>query len=116
MFPSSVPFQLKTIIDDNAGNLAAAEREAAKLGKETRKKGKDKAKKQSQEQLMDANEADLEALQQAAADSATTFAAIQESIAKSTEPKPQGRIGNYGTYLIGEMRAMSKSRYKAFKR
>lgn len=106
-------FQLKAIIVDNTGDLAAAEREAAKQGKEAAKKqGKDKAKKQDK----DPEEVDLEALQQAAADSATTLAAIQESIAKATEPKPLDRIGNFGTYLIGEMRAMSEGRYKAFKR
>lgn len=110
-------FQLKAIIDDNAGNLAAAEREAAKQGKEAAKKlRKDKAKKQDKEQVKDPEEVDLEALQQVAADSATTLAAIQESIAKATEPKPLDRIGNFGTYLMGEMRAMSKGRYKAFKR
>lgn len=108
-------FQMKEIIDENVGDLAAAERDAAKQGKEVAKKqGKGKAKTQTKDK--DSEDLDLEALQQVAADSATTLVAMQESIAKATEPKPMDSIGNFGTYLIGEMRAMSKGRYKVFKR
>ena len=104
---------MKEIIDGNGWDLAASGTEAAKQRKEAfKKQGKAKAKKQDN----DLEELDLEALQQDASDSATTLAAIQESIAKATERMPMDSIGNFGTYLISEMRAMSKGRYKVFKR